>query len=55
MIPDSESGNSTPQSPKHCPKGKHKVTKNGKTSCVKNKKRHHKHHRAGSKKKGVGK
>lgn len=40
--------------PKKCPKGKHKVTKNGKTSCVK--KRHHKrkHHKAGSKKKGAG-
>jgi hypothetical protein len=40
--------------PVHCPKGKHRVTKNGKTSCVKNKKKHHKHHGAGSKK-GVGK
>lgn len=39
--------------PSHrCPKGKHKVTKNGKTSCVKKKKKHHK---AGSKKKGAGK
>jgi hypothetical protein len=40
--------------PKKCPKGKHKVTKNGKTSCVK---KHHKrkHHRAGSKRKGTGK
>jgi hypothetical protein len=39
---------------KSCPKGKRKVTKNGKTRCVK--KRHHKHrrHRAGSRK-GVGK
>jgi hypothetical protein len=27
----------------HCPKGKHKVTKSGKASCVKNKKKHHKH------------
>jgi len=41
--------------PKKCPKGKHKVTKNGKTSCVKNKKKHHKHQRASSKKKGAGK
>ena len=39
----------------HCPKGKHKVTKNGKTSCVKNKKKHQKHHRASSKQKGAGK
>lgn len=37
--------------PQRCPKGKHKVTKNGKTSCVKKKKKHHKHHKAGSKKK----
>jgi hypothetical protein len=37
-----------------CPKGKHRVVKNGKTRCVK---KHHKrkHHRAGSKKKGAGK
>lgn len=42
--------------PKKCPKGKHKVTKNGKTICVKkNQKKHHKRHRAGSKKKGAGK
>jgi hypothetical protein len=41
--------------PKTCPKGKHKVTKNGKTSCIKNKKQHHKHHRAGSKRTGAGK
>jgi hypothetical protein len=46
------SGNLPPS--KHCPKSKHKVTRNGKTSCVKNKK-HHKHHRAGSKRKGAGK
>jgi hypothetical protein len=40
--------------PKKCPKGKHKVTKNGKTSCVK---KHHKrkHRRAGAKRKAVGK
>jgi sugar lactone lactonase YvrE len=40
--------------PKKCPKGKHRVTKNGKTRCVK---KHHKrkHHRAGSKRKAVGK
>ena len=49
-----ESGN-LPPSNKHCPKGTHKVTKNGKTSCVKNRKKHHKHHRAGSKRKGAGK
>lgn len=41
--------------PKNCPKGKHKVTKNGKTSCVKKKHHKRKHHRAGSKRKGVGK
>jgi len=39
---------------KRCPKGKHKVIKNGKTHCVK---KHHKrrHRKAGSKKKGAGK
>jgi hypothetical protein len=47
------SGNLPPS--KHCPKGKHKVTKNGKTNCVKNKKKHHKHHRASSKRKGAAK
>jgi hypothetical protein len=40
--------------PKKCPKGKRKVTKNGKTHCVK-KHHHRKHHRTGSKRKGVGK
>jgi hypothetical protein len=40
--------------PKKCPKGKSKVTKNGKTSCVK---KHHKrkHQRANSKRKEAGK
>jgi hypothetical protein len=38
--------------PKSCPKGKRKITKNGKARCVK---KHHKHHRAGTKKKGAGK
>jgi hypothetical protein len=39
---------------KRCPKGKHKITKNGETRCVK--KNHHKpkHHRAGSKQRGAG-
>jgi hypothetical protein len=39
---------------KKCPKGKHKVTKNGKTRCVK---KHHKrrHRKAGSKQRGAGK
>jgi hypothetical protein len=39
--------------PKKCPKSKHKVTKNGKTRCVK---KHHKrkHHRASAKRKGAG-
>ena len=49
-----ESGVQSTTTPSHrCPKGEHKITKNGKTSCVK--KKHHKHHKAGSKKKGVGK
>jgi hypothetical protein len=51
-----ESGVQNTNVPSHrCPKGEHKITKNGKTSCVKKKKKHHKHHKAGSKKKGVGK
>jgi hypothetical protein len=37
--------------PKKCAKGKHKITKNGKTRCVR---KQHKH-RAGTKKKGAGK
>jgi hypothetical protein len=53
MAPDQESGNSKP--PKHCPKGKHKVTKNGKTRCVKKRPHKRKHHRSGAKKKGAGK
>ena len=40
--------------PVHCPKGKHSVTKNGTTSCAKNKKKHRKH-KVSSKKKGAGK
>ena len=55
VISHSESGIQGPEPEpaiKKCPKGKHKVTKNGKTRCVKNKK-HHKHHRAGSKRKGA--
>lgn len=49
----SESGNLPPKpSGKSCPKGKRKITKNGATRCVK---RHHKHRKAGSKKKGAGK
>lgn len=48
-----ESGVQNTNVPSHrCPKGEHKITKNGKTSCVKKKKKHHK---AGSKKKGPGK
>lgn len=39
--------------PKACPKGKRKVTKNGKTRCVK--KHHKRKHRTGSKRKGAGK
>jgi hypothetical protein len=40
---------------KKCPNGKHKVTKNGRTDCVKKKHHKHRHHRAGSKQKGAGK
>lgn len=51
-----ESGVHSPSVPaQRCPKGKRKVTKNGKTSCVKKKKKHHKHRKAGSRKKGAGK
>jgi hypothetical protein len=37
-----------------CPKGKHKVTKSGKTRCVK-KHHHNRKHQTGSKRKGAGK
>jgi hypothetical protein len=54
LLPTPESGVHEPEegSPpvKHCPKGKHKVTKNGKTSCVKKK-----HRKASPKKKGGSK
>jgi hypothetical protein len=52
-MPNLGSGGTGPSGnvePKKCAKGKHKVTKNGKTHCVKKK-----HHRAGAKKKGAGK
>lgn len=42
-------GNEVEQSkpkPRKCAKGKHKVTRNGKTVCVKNNKKHRKHKRA---------
>ena len=38
--------------PKRCPKGKRKVKRNGKVRCVK---RHHKHRRPGTQRKGAGK
>jgi len=50
LLPASESGIYEPEGPppvKHCPKGKRKVVRNGKTQCVK--KKHH--HKAGTKKK----
>jgi hypothetical protein len=56
LVPGAEShvhGSSDVRLPKHCPKGKRKVTSNGRASCVK--KKNHKHHRAGTKKKGAGK
>ena len=52
-MPNLGSGGTGPSGnvePKKCAKGKHKVTKNGKTHCVKKK-----HRRAGAKKKGAGK
>ena len=43
QVPSSTSytgpGNQKPAKPKSCPKGKHKVKKHGKSSCVKNKKK----------------
>jgi hypothetical protein len=48
IRPSGESGNWVPP----CPKGKHKVVRQGKARCVK---KHHHHRQAGSKKKGVGK
>jgi len=44
-------GNVTPQK-KHCPKGKHVAKRHGKEVCVKNHKKRHPHHKAGTKKKG---
>lgn len=46
-----KSGNVTP--PKHCPRGKRRVSEGGKVKCVK--KHRGRHHRAGSGKKGAGK
>jgi hypothetical protein len=40
---------------KHCPKGKHRATRNGKKVCVKNKKHHHKKKKQAKTKRGVGK
>ncbi len=34
-------GNVPPPQPKHCPKGKHKAKRHGKTVCVKSHKKHH--------------
>jgi hypothetical protein len=55
LSPESGVQNNSLPTSLPCPKGKHKVTKDGTTSCVKNKKKHHKRHRAGSKRKGAGK
>jgi hypothetical protein len=49
ILPSGESGNWVPP----CPKGKHKVVRQGKARCVKKHHRHH-HRKAGSKK-GAGK
>src|SRR5262249_17131116 len=55
MLPDAEPGNVPQAASRPCPKGKHKATKGGKTSCVKDNKHSKKHRRAGSKRKGAGK